>query len=127
MTSMQSIPKLPAGVKLSDVFHLAADKYLAATNEEYLNDKCKFSCLAIELSLHDIFKGDWRAVLVFMDCFIYPGLKSLGLRPGSTTSFIEMGCRPGRVPNKAQGARYTWLKFCAMLAEEQEAAGASWN
>lgn len=120
-----SIPKLPAGVKLSDVFHLAADKHLAFEHEGL--DQSKFSCVAIELALHDIFKKDWRAVLVFMQRVICPGLKSLGLNPDSTTFFIEMGCRPGRVSNKTQGARYAWLKFCAVLAEEQEAAGASWN
>ena len=65
-------------VKISDVLHLAADRYLASDYIEYFSAvKNRFSCCAVSRSLDEL------------------------------------------ITEASQGARYAWLKFCAMLYEEQ--------
>lgn len=124
-----SIPKLPAGVELSDVFHLAADKYLAVDYQNWQEDGnvCQYSCAAIGRALEDILGCRGERFDFLMDFVIHPGLVTLGLDPFSGALYGDLEDDYTNPTFRSQAARYSWLKFCAVLAEEQEAAGASWN
>lgn len=103
-------------VKISEVLHLAADKYLASDYEEYIDTaKWRFSCCAVGSAIdnlvHDVTYNNT------LRDNIQSNFESLGLESYTITAFEEF--EKGIVPEESQGARYLWLKFCAMLAEEQ--------
>ena len=113
-------------VKISDVLHLAADKYLAKDyEEEQVNCwiKSHFSCDAIDsavdyLTSHNKDKhGSIRVRII-------QGLKAMGCETNSCLQFSELeqlqesGYRYNCTP-KSQAARYFWLKWAALMAEEQ--------
>ena len=108
-------------VKISEVLHLAADKYLASNYVEYIGtDKSRFSCCAVETTLDKLI--DEKCVINIKQYrnlwdTIHEGFENLGLDTGSLYAFEEF--EKGKVTEESQGARYAWLKFCAMLAEEQ--------
>lgn len=108
-------------VKISEVLHLAADKYLASDYVEYIDtDKSRFSCCAVEGVLDDLLVEEGiiniKQYTNLWDT-IHEGFENLGLDTGSLHAFEEF--EKGEVTEESQGARYAWLKFCAMLAEEQ--------
>lgn len=109
-------------VKISDVLHLAADKYLASDYVEYIDtDKNRFSCCAVETVLDELLDENCTITMKQYSCLwdtIHKGFDNLGLDTGSLYAFEEFE-KYGRITEESQGARYTWLKFCAMLAEEQ--------
>lgn len=110
-------------VKISEVLHLAADKYLAISNEEYIAHigKRKYSCDSIRYALLELVDRVYDRI--DLHDRIEAGLTSLGLITYSTQQFSEFDnfvyFNDYEGAEKSQGARYTWLKFCAMLAEEQ--------
>lgn len=99
-------------MKISDVLHEAADRYLACSLEEhqakYIN-KTLYSCTAILL-------GKTEETNYF---------------PSAEFNFIEsLGCPTWDDPfsdlfenddslELTQGARYLWLKFAALVAEDE--------
>lgn len=99
--------------KISEVLHLAADKFLWdgwGWTERNIG-KSEYSCDAI-----------WQAIASYpfgadKDGYnkrIRHGLRNLGLHPDSLYAFDEF-----RSSQERQAIRYAWLKFCAMMAEEQ--------
>lgn len=109
-------------IKISDVLHLAADKYLASCESER-GVKCRFSCSAISEALDELIP-DWYS-LNMMYRQIDIGLREMGLDLDANgfpefeyeRSFV--GWKSVSVTESSQGARYAWLKFAAMIAEEQ--------
>lgn len=94
---------------IADVLHLAADKYLASRS--YAGQKSRFSCTAVE------FAADRLGVETTA---IFKGLGNMGLDTTSCNAFINMGYEDNfAIVFETQAARYTWLKFAALIAEEQ--------
>lgn len=102
-------------VKISEILHLAADLHLAANLQDRLCDQEVYSCCAITEACLQTFGVDWS----WSDYYIAQGLEELGLDTNSTDAFDNYG----DTFEERQQARYGWLKLCALLAEEQEAAG----
>lgn len=114
--------------KISEVFHLAADKHLHdGVVRRYRTNLCLshtppyngrvFSCEAVSealleypLTLHRL-----RALTRTISEF----LTSLGLDCTDSFQFAEVGGVYISDPEVRQGYRYSWLKFAAMIAEEQ--------
>lgn len=101
-------------IKISDVLHLAADKYLAKDTFDFCNGKCKYSCDAIDLAHYELCAYNSPE----MNYSIKKGLQNMGLCTSSTGEFNEFQ-NNGYTTPESQGARYAWLKFAAMIAEEQ--------
>lgn len=118
--------------KISDILHDAADKELAHNQETYwLSDAEKrvanrerFSCCALDNAVSNFLNKKypqmhWRDI----DCVresiqkdIKKGLEAMGLNTESTRAFGE---EPANVSEDIQGQRYFWLKWAALMAEEQ--------
>ena len=109
---------------IAEVLHLAADEYLSPI--EHLDDffACRYSCESVELAAWDLFQ-DWEDKKIEFTEFFYPimiGLRNMGVETHSATQFRSL---PYKVHNPSdgcdnrQGARYAWLKFAALIAEEQ--------
>lgn len=118
--------------KISDILHNAADKELAHNQETYwccTGDIRKaslerFSCCAIDNAVGSFLdkkysglnwetKGAIRADII---CDIHEGLKEMGLEVKSIRAFGE---EPDNVSEEIQGYRYFWLKWAALMAQEQ--------
>lgn len=103
---------------IAEILHYAADKYLNH-KEHYTKGKTRWSCIAILMSifntddcwLYDV--EEWEKNKQFKE--IMCGLKNMGFRTINSEGAIFRGIRD----LEKQQARYGWLKFCAMLAEEQ--------
>lgn len=104
-------------INIAEILHYAADNCLAATRKKYWADssvgkKEKFSCCAVEeayVKLHgsNNFDKDIRR--------IQTGLEKMGCPVESSHAFNDCG----EFNEENQQARYAWLKFAAMMAEEQ--------
>lgn len=92
-------------MKISEVLHLAADKYLCTGRKSYNPYKPSYSCIAIENACIDYKVPSGK---------IQKGLRNMGLNTDSACAFNEF--KSGK---ERQAARYSWLKFAAMIAEEQ--------
>lgn len=90
--------------KISEVLHLAADRHLCPKGDAYT----ALSCCAVDEACFDLGVG--------FDC-VEDGLIAMGCPTGSLNAFHEFPAGPER-----QAARYSWLKFAALIAEEQESA-----
>lgn len=99
---------------IAQVLHLAADKYLYSGGGRVLNF---YSCCAIQSALSGfLIRGELTiSERKRLERRIFKGLKNMGLNPSATNQFNEFG----DFSKEAQGARYAWLKFAAMIAEEQ--------
>jgi hypothetical protein len=103
-------------IKISDILHCAADKHLAVDAKEYdrVMDKHSFSCVAIEEACETLTGFDYWASDLHDQ--IIAGLEAMGLDTSSGYAF-----KPWYKINspEMQGARYFWLKWAALMAEEQ--------
>lgn len=104
---------------IAEVLHLAADKYLEYDHYYGIvgefHKRELFSCDAVDSAAWESFQK-WDHDILFDD-FIDPimrGLENMGVNTSSSIQFIEYSNLEER-----QGARYAWLKFAAMMAEEQ--------
>jgi hypothetical protein len=103
---------------IAEILHLAADKHLAVKESEYWarggGGKEKFSCCAVHEAIYGYFDLEIyeREDIIKR---IHKGLENMGCPTGSTDAFDDRG--EFRAEN--QQARYTWLKFAAIIAEEQ--------
>ncbi len=113
---MKATKKKP---KISEVLHLAADKYLSVDGK-YVDDDGKwvqrFSCVAVSRAVKSFY-------LPFFDKRdfendICAGLEAMGCDTKSSNLFRKYGDHYGGNPN-VQGMRYFWLKWAALMAEEQ--------
>ena len=100
---------------IADVLHYAADHCLASTMYEYhdVTGKHKYSCTAVTDAC-DILNfskqyGAWSDV--------FAGLKEMGCPTTSLNAFNDRGY--DTFFEKNQEARYFWLKWAALMAEEQ--------
>jgi hypothetical protein len=103
---------------VADVLHLAADKYLAAHDRFEGGGKERFSCLAVAEAAYELegnYDSSFRQRL--MD-----GLRSMGCDTSSSDLFKKYGDDPDHfsdIDHRVQGMRYMWLKWAALMAEEQ--------
>lgn len=86
---------------IAEVLHYAADNFLANSGIPS-RGRHYFSCLAVKKAA--------RVLRVPSDPIII-GLRNMGVAPASTLEFYDV--------KDTQGARYMWLKFAALIAEEQ--------
>ena len=110
-------------IKISDVLHLAADKYLAKDRSEcFIKALSHYSCCAIENALYELLETglDMDSLIEAEDHYhcISKGLENMGLLTWSVRQFEEFEIGKDITP-ESQGARYAWLKFAAMIAESQ--------
>ena len=106
---------------ISEILHRAADEFLVSTQEEFDRPdyKQKFSCCAVSATLVAMYE-EGRITYnqrVKIGQQIRQGLRNMGVDVFSTFEFGNN--LPGKIRKKQQGARYAWLKFAAMIAEEQ--------
>lgn len=104
-------------MKISEVLHEAADKYLALNRKDWDDHRSKhiYSCCAIEQVIEERF--GWTAVCNHPLHFrILDGLENMGLDTDSSSAFDKFNIRS---KEEKQQARYAWLKFAALVAEEQ--------
>ncbi len=87
--------------KISEALHLAADKYLF-DGVVFVSNQWSWSCLAVEEACDE---------LRINFTMVYRGLENMGLTPFGDGQFSGV--------KDKQGARYMWLKFAALMAEEQ--------
>lgn len=101
-------------MKISEILHKAADEHLAHDRCSWaFYDKSKFSCFAVERTLEDIdnSRSTRRRIA--------KGLENMGCPVDSSYAPSLWGMDPYEVTKQTQGARYMWLKFAALMAEEQ--------
>lgn len=98
-------------MKISEVLHKAADEHLAS-NYDNFNSSWKterFSCCAV---------GAAAGFDSEVESRILKGLEEMGCPTSSTTAFSHLGY-DDILDSETQGVRYMWLKFAALMAEEQ--------
>jgi hypothetical protein len=99
-------------MKISEILRLAANEYLAASRDNYFcTNKKRFSCDAVEQAVRQA-----PDVSLFV---VYEFLQKLGVGIRSIREFREFES----VPENAQGARFLWLHFAALVAEDMEKRG----
>lgn len=122
-------------LKISEILHRAADEHLWSAKEgfPFKENQSEYSCIAIlqvfvveyqkiiKVWAVDYALCDYEYMTRYNPQYkqILNGLKNMGLKTVDEegTSFINCSA------SEAQQRRYSWLKFAAMLAEEQEAKG----
>ena len=94
-------------MKISEILHEAADVYLwdGVAKHNYKNE---YSCDAVQTAA---FVNGYRSLQIDD---IKDGLKEMGLNTNGFGEFSEYITGVDR-----QSARHNWLKFAAMIAEEQ--------
>lgn len=106
---------------VADVLHYAADKCLAY-DKRYNSGyglKEKYSCCAVTEAVYQL-TGYLAADGLHNR--VFNGLKAMGCDTGSHTLFNKYGDQPHEYSNvneTVQGMRYMWLKWAALMAEEQ--------
>lgn len=100
----KTAPGQSTGPTIAEILHLAADRHL--WNDWPQVGTAEYSCYAIGRACYSL-----RAS-IRLELSIYKGLKRMGLKTTSLTQFDS-------IKHNRQGARYAWLKFAAMIAEEQ--------
>lgn len=124
-------------LNVADIFHLAADKYLSETSADtcvsdgqYRN---RYSCLAIEDAVDNLLTAEvnrrhlhvlnvCRHLNVLDVCnTLFKGLENLGLTETMREHNNAFEDMVNATEEEKQQSRYAWLKFCALLAEEQGA------
>lgn len=103
---------------IADVLHYAADKCLAYDKRltEYDGLKEKFSCCAVQKAIFCL-TGD-----LALRRRVKAGLTAMGCDIGSYELFKKYGDNPDEysyINPEVQGMRYMWLKWAALMAEEQ--------
>lgn len=106
---------------IAEILHYAADHKLASKEEQYWNrggSKEKFSCHAVSEAVWELWNKDKIVSEGDRNELIYrcsEGLKAMGCPTNSVDAFNDNG----EFVKENQQARYAWLKFAAMIAEEQ--------
>jgi hypothetical protein len=96
---------------IADALHLAADKYLAADHQQHNRYRSRYSCGAVFDACLEL-DVNFGGVLV--------GLKNMGCDTMSSTLFHKYGDKNYfNISEEVQGMRYMWLKWAALMAEEQ--------
>lgn len=107
---------------VADVLHLAADKCLVAHSRYTEGRKEKYSCCAIDEAIYKITGQLYGGETYKLHNRVMAGLKNMGCDTGSMTLFKKYGDNYtdySSVNHEVQGMRYMWLKWAALMAEEQ--------
>jgi hypothetical protein len=107
---------------VADVLHLAADKCLVAhVRYSEGRGKEKFSCCAIDEAIYKIHGAYYGYESSQLRRCVREGLKNMGCNTGSSTLFARYGDPQDydKINHEVQGMRYMWLKWAALMAEEQ--------
>jgi hypothetical protein len=86
---------------IAEVLHYAADNFLANSGIPSRGTHY-YSCLAVKKSARILRVPSYQIMI---------GLRNMGVDPASIVEFSDV--------RDTQGARYLWLKFAALIAEEQ--------
>jgi hypothetical protein len=108
---------------IADILHLAADKHLVfGSRYEGSYHKEKFSCYAINQAIFSINGSLFSDESQTLRDNIMKGLSSMGCDTGSIRLFEKHGDNAfdfDAINPDVQGMRYMWLKWAALMAEEQ--------
>ena len=108
---------------IADILHIAADKYLVSDSRyeaSYIQER--FSCCAISSAIFDITGTFYGVDSEVLRDQVMKGLTNMGCQVGSHTLFVKHGDMPDvyeSINPDVQGMRYMWLKWAALMAEEQ--------
>ena len=108
---------------IADVLHLAADKYLAFKSrigKDHIKEK--YSCCAVYSAIFEITDNLHSDNLKTAHKDIFDGFVQMGCDIGSISLFKKYGDEPfeyDEITPDVQGMRYMWLKWAALMAEEQ--------
>lgn len=102
---------------ISDVLHYAADHCLVSEGKTRIR-KNKFSCCAI-IDAYFIHNGSVDKDFLMQD--VLTGLTNMGCERNSPSLFRKYGdpIYFEDTVESVQGMRYMWLKWAALMAEEQ--------
>jgi hypothetical protein len=106
---------------IAEILHLAADKKLASKESQCWHrggSKEKFSCCAVSEVIFDLYNCGKIATIDEREELINrtnEGLRAMGCPTDSIDAFDDRG----EFIAENQQARYAWLKFAAIIAEEQ--------
>ncbi len=110
-------------VTIADVLHYAADKCLISHSRySERTHKEKFSCCAINEAIFQLNGSLYSTETSSLRLRVRAGIKAMGCDTGSSTLFMKYGDVPFDYSNinlEVQGMRYMWLKWAALMAEEQ--------
>jgi hypothetical protein len=131
-------------VLISDILHDAADIFLRETRydeapqfykyvahygspaviKEGVRDAERYSCCAVDAAIAYHFKLErWSVEAEKLGKQVKKGLRAMGCPVGSSSAFVKYGDAweydNTKVQGEVQGMRYFWLKWAAMMAEEQ--------
>jgi hypothetical protein len=97
------------------ILRYAADNFLAENQQDYLtsDNKSKYSCVAVDLAMSKL--GLHSEELSIQ---ISKGLENMGLDTGAIRKFGDAS-NNYELTEETQAARYNWLYFAALIAEEQ--------
>jgi len=104
------------------VLHFAADKCLVAHNRYNEGRREKYSCCAVEEAIYRITGTIYSDESEALHSRVKAGLKAMGCDTYSMDLFKQYGDNPNdysAVNHEVQGMRYMWLKWAALMAEEQ--------
>ena len=115
-------------INVAELCHDAADNHLALTDSEYWmrgGTKEKFSCCAVDAALNKFIgaKGynmrkNFEKYEALIDS-IHDGLNNMGCNTGSISLFEDPVQGVAYCLEQSQHNRYFWLKWAALMAEEQ--------
>jgi hypothetical protein len=103
---------------IAEILHYAADKCLASKKEQYWvhgGTKEKYSCCAAEEAVIDLNRTFSTEEIYELVDRIRCGLEEMGCPVNSCDAFDDSF----EFIEENQQARYAWLKFAAIMAEEQ--------
>lgn len=103
---------------ISEILHYAADKKLASRYIDQLyvgGNKEKFSCCAMHEAVIDLNRTFTFNEVDEVVTRISEGLEEMGCPVSCLNAFNDNG----EFKEENQQARYAWLKFAAIIAEEQ--------
>jgi hypothetical protein len=106
---------------IAEILHYAADKCLASKKHEYWSyggDKQKFSCCAVDAAIHKMYNDLPMFHKQAIITRVHIGLSNMGC-PVDSTQVFDDEVTINYFIEENQQARYAWLKFAAMMAEEQ--------
>lgn len=115
-------------INVAELCHDAADNHLALTDKEYWirgGNKEKYSCCAIDMAFDKLVCGKgitshegFQKREALIDT-IHEGLNNMGCDTGSIGLFKDPAEGLGYCLEQSQQDRYFWLKWVALMAEEQ--------
>lgn len=116
-------------INVSELLHNAADNHLALVDSQYWirgGSKEKYSCSAVNLALDTMLKSEGYVIHENHTKYeklvskIFGGLAEMGCETGSIALFADPYAGGfGYCLEESQHNRYFWLKWAALMAEEQ--------